>query len=92
MGSKKDDTDAVSFRFRRGSKDMFEELVDDNKEALKDRKRKTLGEDEEGSGKSSRTRSSGLINFIFQLHIWFLFTILRLKQGEGHRLRSSSNI
>jgi len=59
VGSKKDDTDAVSFRFRRGSKDMFEELVDDNKEALKDRKRKTLGEDEEGSGKSSRTRSSG---------------------------------
>ena len=61
-GSKKDDTDAVSFRFRRGSKDMFEELVDENnKEALnKDRKRKTLvGEDEEGSGKSSRTRSSG---------------------------------
>ena len=47
-GSKKDDTDAVSFRFRRGSKDMFEELVDDNKEALKDRKRKkTLGGDEE---------------------------------------------
>ena len=66
MGSKKDDTDAVSFRFRRGSKDMFEELVDDNKEALKDRKRKTLGEDEEGSGKSSRTRSSGLyFNFIY---------------------------
>jgi len=58
--SKKDDTDAVSFRFRRGSKDMFEELVDENnKEALKDRKRKTPGEDEEGSGKSSRTRSSG---------------------------------
>ena len=26
--SKKDDTDAVSFRFRRGSKDMFEELVE----------------------------------------------------------------
>ena len=45
---------------------MFEELVDENnKEALKDRKRKTLGgEDEEGSGKSSRTRSSGL-NFNF---------------------------
>ena len=39
---------------------MFEELVDDNKEALKDRKRKkTLGGDEEESGKSSRTRSSG---------------------------------
>lgn len=89
MGSKKDDTDAVSFRFRRGSKDMFEELVDDNKEALKDRKRKTLGEDEEGSGKSSRTRSSG---FHFNFTYWFLFEILRFKQGEGHRLRSSSNI
>jgi len=59
-GSKKDDTDAVSFRFRRGSKDMFEELVDDNKEATKDRKRKkTLGGEEEESGKSSRSRSSG---------------------------------
>ena len=57
--SKRDDTDAVSFRFRRGSKDMFEELVDnkDNKEAInKDRKRKN----EEESGKSSRSRSSGL--------------------------------
>jgi len=53
--SKKDDTDAVSFRFRRGSKDMFEELVDNNKEGVKDRKRKN----EEESGKSSRSRSSG---------------------------------
>merc|ERR1711990_976681 len=52
--SKKDDTDAVSFRFRRGSKDMFEELVDNNKEVVKDRKRKN----EEESGKS-RSRSSG---------------------------------
>ena len=37
--SKKDDTDAVSFRFRRGSKDMFEELVEvgkTNKEAPKE--------------------------------------------------------
>merc|ERR1740123_2076236 len=50
--SKKDDTDAVSFRFRRGSKDMFEELVENNKESVKDRKRKN----EEESGKS---RSSG---------------------------------
>ena len=56
VNSKQDDTDAVSFRFRRGSKDMFEELVDNNKEAVKDRKRKT----EEESGKSSRSRSSGL--------------------------------
>ena len=63
-GSKKDDTDAVSFRFRRGSKDMFEELVDDNKEATKDRKRKkTLGGEEEESGKSSRSRSSGCSHF-----------------------------
>ena len=56
--SKRDDTDAVSFRFRRGSKDMFEELVDNkDKEATnKDRKRKN----EEESGKSSRSRSSGL--------------------------------
>ena len=47
---------------------MFEELVDENnKEALKDRKRKTPGEDEEGSGKSSRTRSSG---FHFNLVYW----------------------
>lgn len=35
---------------------MFEELVDNNKEVVKDRKRKT----EEESGKSSRSRSSGL--------------------------------
>ena len=65
--SKKDDTDAVSFRFRRGSKDMFEELVEvgktnkevgkTNKEAPKEKKRKT-SEGEEG-GKKSRTRSSG---------------------------------
>jgi len=58
--SKKDDTDAVSFRFRRGSKDMFEELVEVgkiNKEAPKEKKRKT-SEGEEG-GKKSRTRSSG---------------------------------
>merc|ERR1740123_704707 len=53
--SKKDDTDAVSFRFRRGSKDMFEELVENNKESVKDRKRKNAEE----SGKSSRSRSSG---------------------------------
>merc|ERR1719151_259221 len=53
VNSKQDNTDAVSFRFRRGSKDMFEELVDNNKEAVKDRKRKT----EEESGKSSRSRS-----------------------------------
>ena len=58
--SKKDDTDAVSFRFRRGSKDMFEELVEvgkTNKESPKEKKRKT-SEGEEG-GKKSRTRSSG---------------------------------
>merc|ERR1719474_2346666 len=39
--SKKDDTEAVSFRFRRGSKDMFEELVEvgkTNKEAPKAKK------------------------------------------------------
>ena len=39
--SKKDDTDAVSFRFRRGSKDMFEELVEvgkSNKEVGKTNK------------------------------------------------------
>ena len=38
--SKKDDTDAVSFRFRRGSKDMFEELVEvgkTNKEVGKEK-------------------------------------------------------
>jgi len=41
--SKKDDTDAVSFRFRRGSKDMFEELVEvgkTNKEAPKEKTNK----------------------------------------------------
>lgn len=50
---------------------MFEELVDNNKEAVKDRKRKT----EEESGKSSRSRSSGLHfnHFIDQiLHINYL--------------------
>ena len=36
---------------------MFEELVDNNKEGVKDRKRKN----EEESGKSSRSRSSGLL-------------------------------
>ena len=60
--SRRDDTDAVSFRFRRGSKDMFEELVDsnkDNNEAVnKDRKRKN--EEEKSERKSSRSRSSGL--------------------------------
>ena len=71
--SKKDDTDAVSFRFRRGSKDMFEELVEvgktnkevgkTNKEAPKEKKRKT-SEGEEG-GKKSRTRSSGRQSLIF---------------------------
>ena len=76
--SKKDDTDAVSFRFRRGSKDMFEELVEEgktnkeagkekvgktNKEASKEKKRKT-SEGEEG-GKKSRTRSSGRQPLIF---------------------------
>ena len=73
--SKKDDTDAVSFRFRRGSKDMFEELVEvgktnkeapkekTNKEAPKEKKRKT-SEKEEG-GKKSRTRSSGRQSLIF---------------------------
>ena len=64
--SKKDDTDAVSFRFRRGSKDMFEELVEvgkTNKEAPKEKKRKT-SEEEEG-GKKSRTRSSGRQPSIF---------------------------
>ena len=76
--SKKDDTDAVSFRFRRGSKDMFEELVEvgktnkevgkekvgkTNKEASKEKKRKT-SEGEEG-GKKSRTRSSGRQPLIF---------------------------
>ena len=64
--SKKDDTDAVSFRFRRGSKDMFEELVEvgkTNKEAPKEKKRKT-SEGEEG-GKKSRTRSSGRQPLIF---------------------------
>ena len=42
---------------------MFEELVDNNKEGVKDRKRKN----EEESGKSSRSRSSGLLfnHFIF---------------------------
>ena len=73
--SKKDDTDAVSFRFRRGSKDMFEELVEVGKtnkeapkekmgkEAPKEKKRKT-SEGEEG-GKKSRTRSSGRQPLIF---------------------------
>ena len=64
--SKKDDTDAVSFRFRRGSKDMFEELVEvgkTNKEAPKEKKRKT-SEGEEG-GKKSRTRSFGRQSLIF---------------------------
>ena len=72
--SKKDDTDAVSFRFRRGSKDMFEELVEvgktnkeapgkTKKEAPKEKKRKT-SEGEEG-GKKSRTRSSGPQPLIF---------------------------
>ena len=73
--SKKDDTDAVSFRFRRGSKDKFEELVEvgkinkeaakekTNKEAPKEKKRKT-SEGEEG-GKKSRTRSSGRQPLIF---------------------------
>ena len=76
--NKKDDTDAVSFRFRRGSKDMFEELVEvgktnkeapkekmgkTNKEAPKEKKRKT-SEGEEG-GKKSRTRSSGRQPLIF---------------------------
>ena len=71
--SKKDDTDAVSFRFRRGSKDMFEELVEvgktnkevgkTNKEAPKEKKRKT-SEGEEG-GKKSRTRSLGRQPLIF---------------------------
>ena len=63
--SKKDDTDAVSFRFRRGSKDMFEELVEvgkTNKEAPKEKtnkeKKRKTSEGEEG-GKKSRTRSSG---------------------------------
>ena len=60
--SKKDDTDAVSFRFE----DMFEELVEvgpTNKEAPKEKKRKT-SEGEEG-GKKSRTRSSGRQPLIF---------------------------
>merc|ERR1719204_3007605 len=63
--SKKDDTDAVSFRFRRGSKDMFEELVEvgkTNKEAVKEKtnkeKKRKTSEGGEG-GKKSRTRSSG---------------------------------
>merc|ERR1719204_2641566 len=63
--NKKDDTDAVSFRFRRGSKDMFEELVEvgkTNKEAPKEKtnkeKKRKTSEGEKG-GKKSRTRSSG---------------------------------
>ena len=78
--SKKDDTDAVSFRFRRGSKDMFEELVEvgkTNKEAPKGKtnkeetnkealkeKKRKTSEGEEG-GKKSRTRSSGRQPLIF---------------------------
>ena len=78
--SKKDDTDAVSFRFRRGSKDMFEELVEvgktnkeapkenTNKEAPKEKtnkeKKRKTSEGEEG-GKKSRTRSSGRQSLIF---------------------------
>ena len=78
--SKKDDTDAVSFRFRRGSKDMFEELVEvgktnkeapkenTNKEAPKEKtnkeKKRKTSEGGEG-GKKSRTRSSGRQPLIF---------------------------
>ena len=57
--SKKDDTDAVSFRFRRGSKDMFEELVEvgkTNKEAPKEKtnkeKKRKTSEGGEGGKKS----------------------------------------
>merc|ERR1719474_2593453 len=59
--SKKDDTDAVSFRFRRGSKDKFEELVEvgktykevgkTNKGAPKEKKRKRKTSEGEEGGK-----------------------------------------
>ena len=58
---------------------MFEELVDNNKEGVKDRKRKN----EEESGKSSRSRSSGLL---FNHFIFFPYTKHRFKQGEGDRV------
>lgn len=45
---------------------MFEELVDNNKEVVKDRKRKN----EEESGKSSRSRSSG---FLFNHFVFFFY-------------------
>ena len=67
--SKKDDTDAVSFRFRRGSKDMFEELVEvgktnkevgkTNKEAPKENTNKEASKEKTNKEKKRKTSEGG---------------------------------
>ena len=56
--SKKDDTDAISFRFKKGGKDMFEKLIENKEPNVPNGKRKsTEGRTEDNKRVPRRTRS-----------------------------------
>eukprot|EP00092_Neocalanus_flemingeri_P019653 GFUD01021285.1.p1 GENE.GFUD01021285.1~~GFUD01021285.1.p1 ORF type:complete len:1759 (-),score=675.16 GFUD01021285.1:47-5323(-) len=61
----KDDTDAVSFRFRKGGKDLFEELVEDGQEgSVKGKRKSEDGRKEDNKRAAGGRRTGGSLGVI----------------------------